>query len=226
MASDRQEYREASWKWNDLSKRRLFSVAPDIGTTAIFVSSWTDPELDHAEAEAQRAAFREEAKQVAERIRGQGHSAGIVRSSVSMFASMIKNRRICSIITIGHGRLGQFSTDEPEHAGVNWKVLSEYTDHLKTGVFIQRQCGNRADDLNVPLGLFVMNNPRNIHAADGVVFPDTVLDPEDEAKIKPLFEDDSLPGYRGLKSQFPKDEMEGVRIVPKTVVAPVAPLPF
>ena len=92
-------------------------------------------------------------------------------AGVANFESVVQDPEISDVVIIGHGGLSyanaQPATDTSEPELVDWWQLSDMSDHLKQGFFIQRTCGETKRHLNVPLGLFVVSDARNIRAAVG-----------------------------------------------------------
>jgi hypothetical protein len=98
---------------------------------------------------------------------------------------------------IGNGSLSALILEVNER--YEWQEVAAATTHLKTGVFIQRQCGGLTRSLNVPMGLFVVSNPMNVYAAVGVEFYPLSLDDPENDRIQPVFRNEPV-GYRTIKA--------------------------
>ncbi len=194
MAGDKQSFRRAMRKWEGLKASRALSVPVDAGKTAIIVTSGEGVNDADIEAEVAEKIFVDEAERLAEAIRLQGGRPEILSSSYANLIRTICNAEVASIYTIGHGTLSSIYT--VDEIPFDWRIAAKVSDHLKQGVFVQRQCGVADRNLNVPLGLFVTNNFNNVYAAVGVRLP-TQLEEQHEALFQPVpnslyFENDNI----------------------------------
>lgn len=185
MASDRQQFKRARVKWESLLADRKLSVAPDVGVTAIIVSGSVNAKKDTPEAVVERRIFYDEAERLEAAVVQQGGTPQVFAATASNFGTVLQNPEVSSVYTIGHGNLTHLALEDAK--AYFWSTAAAAADHLKTGVFVQRQCGNLGrGGLNVPLGLFCVEDPRNLHAATGVQLPDE-LDESHEDYFKPVF---------------------------------------
>lgn len=183
MAGDKQSYRRAMQKWEGLQASRALSVAADVGKTAIIVTSGEGVNDAGIEAEVAEKIFADEAERLAEAIRLRGGRPEILRSTYANMINVICSTEVASIYTIGHGTLSSIDTDD--ELPFDWRIASKVSDHLKRGVFVQRQCGVVGRNLNVPLGLFVASSFSSVYAAVGERLP-TQLEEEHEVLFQPV----------------------------------------
>jgi hypothetical protein len=197
MASNRQQFKRAVNKWEALANDGYYSVPLEIGRTAIISSPFTDEEPGTVAGIAELAAFRREAIDLADQVRLSGGEPEVaIDATRHDITRLIQDPNIVSIYAIGNGSLSALLLDVNER--YDWSDLSKATNHVKRGIFVQRQCGGLTRSLNVPLGLFAVDDPRNVFAAVAVEFyPQSLEDTENE-KIMPVF------NFRSLSYQIIK----------------------
>lgn len=197
MPGDRKLFNRAKKKWELLGKEGHFSVPVELGKTAIISSFFTDEPPDTETGITELAAFRSEARELASRIHLAGGKPEVaIDANRNDITQMIQDPSIANIYIIGNGSLSNLLLDEKDY--YDWLNVSQVTTHLKQGKFIQRQCGGLTRLLNVPLGLFAISDPRNVHAAlDRDFYPLSLDDPVND-KIQPIFES-ALLDYSTIK---------------------------
>lgn len=186
MAGNRKLYGRAVAKWEGFAKEGNFSVPKEIGKTAIITSLFTDEPIDTERGVTELESFRNEAHALAERVVAQGGRPELaIDASRGDIDQLIKDPEVSDMYVIGNGSLSNLILDERDY--YDWVNASNATDHLKLGSFIQRQCGGLTRETNVPLGLFVVSSPADLHAAlDDAFYPMSLDDPVND-KIQPLF---------------------------------------
>lgn len=189
MAGNKKQFNRAMLKWESLSKEGHFSKPAEIGMTAIISSLFTDEPPDTETGITELAAFRTEAKELANRIAAKGGRPELaIDATRADITSLIQDPDIATMYVIGNGSLSTLLLDVRDY--YDWANVSHATTHLKQGIFVQRQCGGLTRLLNVPLGLFAVSNPRSVHAAlDPAFYPQSLDDPVNE-KIQPVFDYD------------------------------------
>ncbi len=198
MAGNHKQFNRAKAKWELLSKEGHFSLPAELGKTAIISSFFTDEPPDTETGITELAAFRGEARELAFRIHKAGGNPELaIDASRNDITSLIQDPGIASMYVIGNGSLSTLLLDVKDY--YDWTNVSNATTHLKLGKFVQRQCGGLTRVLNVPLGLFAVSDPRNVHAAlDAEFYPRSLDDPVNE-KVQPLFDIDQID-YSSIKS--------------------------
>ena len=185
MASDRQKFRVAVAKHEMLRREKHCSVPPEFGKTAIVSSVFTDEDLDTERGVTELESFRREAYSLADLVIARAGTPELaVDASRDDIDRIIKDPDISDIYVIGNGSLSTLILDVRDY--YDWLNVSEATDHLKLGKFIQRQCGGLTRSFNVPMGLFAVCRPSDVHAAlDDAFYPASLDDPVNE-KIQPV----------------------------------------
>lgn len=206
MAGDRQRFNRALDKWDALKESDYLSVPKGLGQIAIFCSyAVIDIVHDKLYKRGKKdvANFRNEAFAIADRLKAQEYCAQVIlNASLGDFASVLKDPKVSDIITIGHGDLSTLLIGNNEELSeVDWLDVSNFSDHLKTGQFVQRQCGNFTRDLSVPLGLFSVSDHSNIIAPSGMSFTPYGLDHPDNDFLRPVTDNPRL-SYREAKNTF------------------------
>ncbi len=182
MASDKKRYNESLSKWDDLHKQQLFSVPREVGKTAIFCSYAVIDLIGNRAYKKGRkdvSSFRKEAFSIADRLAEQKRSAEVIlNASDNDFNRILQDNSFSDIVTVGHGNLSTLVINDEDKLDypIDWYDLSNYTDHLKTGYFIQRQCGTFGRDLSVPLGMFCVSRHCDVIATVGLAFNPKGLD--------------------------------------------------
>ena len=175
MASDRQQFRAALRKWEQLGLNGVVSVPVDVGTTAIVTSSFTDAEPGTRAAVAERQAFETEATELARRVTESGGRPVLaIDASRPEINSLIADHTVASVYVVGNGSLSTLVLGVRDY--YDWTDAAAASTHRKQGVFVQRQCGGLTRALNVPLGLFVLDVPVKVLAALGEEFNPRSLD--------------------------------------------------
>lgn len=169
MASDRQRYNKAARKWNGLHAERILSVPAEKGRAAIFVTSYGYGEDDrirdytrkfmHAEAENFRDNFSDFYRDV------ELHKT----ITSDNLREAIQDPKVSGIVIIGEGSLSSVF-DDASGERIQWSDISEWSNHLKRGVFFQRFCGNIPGSVPVPFGMFAMSSLSSVWAAVGKTF--------------------------------------------------------
>jgi hypothetical protein len=217
MASDRKQFRDAADKWEELYNERRFSLAPDIGITAIMYAVATAGDTDDAR-ENERINFEDEAHDIADVLMSQKRRTEVMRgiTQSAFYNEVLARHEVASVILIGHGN---FSNVISDHSSViDWRDVSYISTHLKRGIFEQRFCGHYMRDLSVPLGLFAVSDPRRIYAAKGTQFAPE-RNPNDEKLMRPITSKSRLH-YGDIKALFPLDHAYKERLAAQNITSP------
>lgn len=193
MASDRRQFEMARDRWNILHDDMAYSVPVHLGKTAIVVSNDQTVATDDRELRS----FLSEALFLEKTEREHGRKAEVIEDAKGVdFVAVLQDPSFANIVTIGHGALSYLYIDnglrvrkngmlpnEIPNNRFDWRDVSRYADHLKTGYFIQRHCGNASRRLSVPLGSFAMTSHGNVLAAANKYFsprqmPSSIFDPD------------------------------------------------
>ena len=207
MAGDSHQYAEALRNWQLLHDYNAYSVKKEQGTTAVFCSYFTDIYYDMPYnkklANREIKTFRKEALKIAELILKSGRCVEVILNAMPRdFIEVIQDPMFSDIITIGNGSLSCLYMQDNERANLfDWNDISQAADHLKTGRFIQRQCGNFTRRLSVPLGLFAVADHRDVYAALGVNIAPRGLQHQDNNLIVPVT-DYSPMTYKDIVTDF------------------------
>lgn len=191
MSGNRTSFNHAKRKWNNLRAEGHLSLAANVGKTAIISSFFTDEPPDTETGITELEAFRSEAYELAKRTQAAGGKPELaVDATRDDITDLIRDPEVATMYMIGNGSLSTLILDEKDY--YDWRHVSQATTHLKQGAFIQRQCGGLTRVFNAPLGLFAVNDPRNVHAAfDAEFYPLSLDDPVNE-KIQPIFNTDNV----------------------------------
>lgn len=197
MASDRQQFASALAKWMELGDKIELSVPVRLGRTAIITSSFTDNEPSTEAGAFELAAFRIEATALADRLMAHGQRPELaIDASRHDITRLIADRNIVSVYVIGNGSLSTLLLGVRDY--YDWTAVAAATTHRKLGNFVQRQCGGLTRSLNVPLGLFALNDPSHVFAALGEEFNPRDLDDPENEKIRSIL-DSEPPLYETFK---------------------------
>jgi hypothetical protein len=209
MASDRRLFNLALEKWEELKDDNYLSIPSEIGKLAIFCAL---PEGSNKISEGKYSyskearIYRNEAMRIAEMTEQRGTSTTIIfKPTISDFAEVLTDPAYSDIVTVGDGSLSEFYLhDEP--GKIAWNDIADLADHLKTGVFEQRQCGVFSRELNVPLGTFCVEDVDNVLAAAGSYIYPRGLDHPHTRLIYPALRDVELE-YDAIKEAFRKPQV-------------------
>ena len=205
MAGDKQNYKKALDKWDHLRHEKFFSVPRDIGRVAIFCSfAVIDIVGDKSYRRGKKdvKVFYKEALALADRLSALDYATDVIlNASSNDFELTLQDPTVSDIITIGHGNISSLLLGSEDVSSVDWQDISYYSDHLKTGQFVQRQCGNFARNLSVPLGLFCVSDHTNVIAPFGMSFTPYGLDHPDNELLSSVTDSTRL-GYHEAKEIF------------------------
>jgi hypothetical protein len=87
---------------------------------------------------------------------------------------VVQDPEIANLYVIGNGSLSMVWLAEDDR--YDWVDVSRSSNHLKRGWVHQRQCGGLTRRLNVPLGLFMLEEPARLVAALDSAFAPPSLD--------------------------------------------------
>lgn len=209
MANNRQLFRRALAKWDSLHEAGSYSQPISVGRVAILFSCF-----DYADKKSDVDEFEAEAYEISDVIvRAAGRAAVTAVRDSSAFDDAIADPTVASIVTIGHGALPYLYINNDAHGrdGNNrydWLDASRVTTHLKTGSFVQRQCGNETRVLSVPLGTFVMASHASVSAPVGSNFSPAGLDDIENDLVRPVCSDNRL-SYARVKEYFDQKNFIG-----------------
>jgi hypothetical protein len=192
MASDRQQFAAALAKWRELGDESELSVPVWLGRTAVVTSSFTDEEPGTEAGASELASFRIEAVALADRLRAKGHTPEVaIDATRHDITRLIADASVVSVYVIGNGSLSTLLLGVRD--SYDWSEVAAATTHRKLGVFVQRQCGGMTRSLNVPLGLFAVDDPTRVFAAIGdEAFNPCGLDDPENDKIRNVLADRTL----------------------------------
>lgn len=212
MASDRKQFERAQARWQELHDAEAYSVPENVGRTAIIVSLLIGSSSD---LESDTKEFTREANSLVAAERSIGYDAEIIMDAVgSDITAVLRDPHYTNVVTIGHGALSYLYIHNGLRNGklnsyYDWRDVSRNADHLKTGRFIQRHCGNAVRRLSVPLGSFAMQQQDSVMAAVNRYYQPSQLP-------KSLYEDSGIQtvpsgspmDYGVVKSLFSYDEFQ------------------
>lgn len=207
MASDRDKFKNSLRKWDQLRDQEFFSVPKNLGKTAIFCSYAIIDlvgERLYKKGHKDVKSFRKEAFSIADRITEEGKQAEVILNASDIdFDFILHDESFSDIITIGHGNLSMLIINDEENIDqpIDWYDLSSFTDHLKTGNFVQRQCGTFGRDISVPLGMFCVSNHCDVVAPIGLPFNPRGLNHPANELLDYVTEQPRLD-YQSAKSNF------------------------
>lgn len=185
MSNRVNQFEAAYMRWEALRDAQKFSVAQEVGKTAIIVSSYVNLGFLEEGEESEDIIFLEEAAEIADEITEEGGTPQIISATQKNIEQAIRDPEVSDIITIGHGRLGNLTLNTGSHT--SWYNIAAMVTHLKQGTFFQRQCGLIDPEFTVPMGFFAVSDHRNIIAAAGVQLPN-LLKPHHERHFQRLFD--------------------------------------
>ncbi|HSH55818.1 MAG TPA: hypothetical protein VK983_03260 [Candidatus Limnocylindrales bacterium] len=201
MASNRTEFNAALAVWDDRRANNEFSVPHDSGSLAILCPYIDKPDREEFD---RWPAFEAEALMVADNYHHQGKLVEVaLHAALTDFKSIFSDPSVSDVVIIGHGCLSSVEVTNPDgHDLMDWLDVSRAADHLKTGVVVQRMCGGLPRKLNVPLGLFAVNDHRHVQAAVGIKGDIGALDTENQI----IHAVTAMPrmGYEDIKEAFPQ----------------------
>lgn len=214
MANDRKQFQERLQRWHEHHDAEAYSLPAEEGITAIIVSCYPyytiknpdNSNMDIYDAE-DFANFSHEANEFAHALGEVGLKSEIIMSATAEdMVDTIQDPEISSIIAIGHGSLSDIMIPGAKKDVFDWRHAGEATTHLKTGLFLQRQCGIFRRDLTVPLGTFVVSDFTSIKAPVGEVFtPESIYEDDSEnRKITQVFSAPDTISYELIKQRFPR----------------------
>lgn len=211
MASDRKQFNECYKARTEMLESGALSLPMDEGIAAIFCSYFSDWG-DNVKAEKRNRKdikiFRKEAFSIAKFLGDIGIGSEVFLNTRKQdIDEVLTDPDFASIYTIGHGNLSSFFVPGAINNIYDWTDVSEAADHLKSGFFVQRQCGGLERNFNAPLGMFAVSDIRNVIAAAGGGFEPRGLNHFANDWLEPVFDSDST-SYRDIKRLFPKDEQE------------------
>lgn len=193
MASDKQQFERATQKWERLQADKAFSVPRHMGRTAIVYSTFFG--LNDEEKENDRFLFSKEADDLRKRLSRHKRRSFIVEEVTGDdMRYILTDPMVSSVVSIGHGALSYMYLDngvmirdgkQIQNDRFDWRDVAESADHLKTGIFTQRHCGNFSRRLSVPLGCFAMTAHHNVYAPVGQYFSvEDLQDPLNESPAR------------------------------------------
>ena len=139
MAGDRIQYRRALERWDSLHNAQQFSLAKDIGYSAILYSLYSFEKDDEANEEIQ--IFHDEAHRIADETTLDGKRTAVIKGiNEASLNEVLTEQEVSSITLIGHGDFSSVYMDSGEK--YDWRDVSRNATHLKLGSIVQRFCGN------------------------------------------------------------------------------------
>lgn len=198
MHGNRKMFARAHEKWERLKKKESFSLPVEIGKTAIISSFFTDEPPDTKTGITELEAFRSEAHELGKRtLTAGGRPIVAIDASRDDVTDLVRDPEVANMYVIGNGSLSTLLLGVKDY--YDWQNVSDATTHLKLGTFVQRQCGGLTRIFNVPMGMFAVDDFRNVHAAfDAEFYPLSLDDPVND-KILPVFESEIVT-YESVKA--------------------------
>ncbi len=208
MASDEKQFNRALAKWDALRDQGAVSVPSSIGKVAIVCSyEMLGDEVCTHETEVTGRSdleiFRDEASDLADLNHNYGRGVDVVLDAKATdLEAVLSEMDISDVIIIGQGSLSDLTlTKAPGGTQYDWSNVAEAVSLLKQGLIVQRFCGTLARELNVPFGLFAVNDHRNNIAPIGEYFaPVSLVDPSNFL-LKPVSNVERLM-YADVKARF------------------------
>lgn len=199
MVADRKKFTRALNHWDELHANEEYSYPPEYGTAAVMYSRYTLG-TTRRERRQELEMFCSEAEHIANALYQREHDVQVIRNiSAQSLESVFKDREISDVVLIGHGALSHIWLDSGED--YDWADVSAATDHLKTGVIVQRFCGHIVRQTSVPFATFAASDHSRVIAPVGSYFaPED--DPEDDDLLKPITQRSRLT-YDTIKRLFP-----------------------
>ncbi len=202
MAGDRSQFNQALRRWDRLHDEKAFSVPNEIGDVAILCSGFGlgDDRLAALEVRS----FEAEAERIADVVHSRGIGVAVYHKFTQHDAiEVLTDPTFSSVITIGNGNLSEAYVDDDN--GIDWQFVSLASNHLKTGRFTLRHCGQAIRNASVPLGTFAMSDHSDVFGAYGKYLP-TVMEASDERLIQRIHTYRRI-GYRTVKNLFQQIEL-------------------
>ena len=204
MASDRRQFKRAYEHWQTLKNQERLSIPNDEGVVAVLASDFPFNleyyrEEDAVQDEMDYWDFRNEAEDFANHLGDVGVPSEVIYGATANdLTSVIQDKEVSSIVVIGHGSISGILLRGQRHGIYDWRDVASATTHLKTGHFVQRQCGIFTRNINVPLGLFAVREFSQVLAATGQLF-DPVINPESNVTIQQTVPTGLQLSYDSLK---------------------------
>ena len=202
MANDREQYPKALRKWDGLLADEALSVPSEYGSLAIMLA------YDHKRDENPLttdtfAHFASEAYALADDAQLRGKTVKVaINAQREDFRQVLQDPSISDIIVIGNGCLSAVNVPAPEKR-IGWQHVGHMTDHLKTGLFVQRVCGILPRVLNVPMGLMAVSSHTQVHAPVNRSIEPTSIHHNSNRLIKPVADEHRL-SYEAIMNLFPQ----------------------
>lgn len=202
MAGNKKRFRDAYKNWHELQHFACFSVPRAVGKVAILCSYAADIDKPHV-ARKDQLIFRKEALNITDSFLAQGRDVELaLNCKDNDVVAVLRDESISDVVTSGHGTIS--SLELPDDSIFDWEDVAAEATHLKTGAFIQRQCGAFADlALPAPMGLFAVNDARNVFAAWGENFRPRGLYHPANRLVRPVFTE-SETTYEEIKNFEPR----------------------
>ncbi len=208
MASDRRQFERAYLRWQELYTAEQFSVPDDVGITAVMASNFPfnykrNGDSGIADDESDIAEFQQEARDLCEHLGDFGLPTELFLGATALdLQDVLQDTEVSSIILIGHGSISDIFMQGAKGDRFDWRDVSAAASHLKSGYFIQRQCGIFRRHLNVPLGYFAVSDQRRVRAAVGEIF-EPINYADLPGALMPVVEDnDTIGSYREMSELF------------------------
>lgn len=169
MASDRQKFNKAIQKWNALHAEGAYSAPVDLGRAAIFVTNEGYGETE-ADQDFTLGYMQDEARNLAANF-SDFYADIEIHTSITFdnIKGAIQDPEVSGIIIVGEGNLAMIFNNTNDDK-IRWSHISNWSKHLKQGVFFQRFCGNIPASVPVPFGTFAMSSLSSVWAAVGKTF--------------------------------------------------------
>ena len=208
MARDRRRFQDAYYKRMEMLEAGSIGAPVAEGIAVIlcsYYSDWGDDEKAETHAREDIRTFRKEAYSLVSLLGRLGTVAEVILDATKADIDYILgDPSVASIYTIGLGNLSSLLLPGAYNDIYDWTDVADAADHLKTGFFVQRHCGNLVREFNPPLGMFAVADLRNVIAPVGYSFePSDLYDSVNDLLI-PVFESETT-SYREIKNDLPKN---------------------
>lgn len=162
MATDSERFEKALGKWDQLHEAGHYSAPTELGSLAILLPY--DHNRETGFVVDSFPTFSAEAYSIADHAKTIGKVAEVaINATKADFRSVMHDPTVSDVVVVGNGCLSSVAVAGRDKR-IDWLHISRMSDHLKTGVFVQRFCGFTPRQLNAPLGMFAVDDHRSVLA--------------------------------------------------------------
>lgn len=201
-------FERALHEWDDHVRYANYSQPPHIGATALLMP------FNHAvrDSKVLEGETYDDLRRATLLLAAHAARSGIeplvaVDATETDFEEALSNHKYSHIMVIGHGCLSsvevQNNARPVNEQRLDWLNIATMATHLKTGRFMHLTCATLPRRFNVPLGLFAVNDHRNIYAALGSRIKPADFNFTRQGLVQPITDVRRLD-YEGIKAAFPQ----------------------